>query len=47
VTTRAKRIWSPYYIQQSAHIPANLLALIEILLRTPRYEPGIILPEKD
>jgi len=46
----AERFWSPNYIQHSAHIPAGrdgLLALIKNLPPTLRYEPGIILAERD
>jgi predicted SnoaL-like aldol condensation-catalyzing enzyme len=46
----AERFWSPNYIQHSAHIPAGrdgLLALTKSLPSTVKYEPGVILAEKD
>jgi predicted SnoaL-like aldol condensation-catalyzing enzyme len=46
----AERFWSPNYIQHSAHIPAGrdgLLGLIKSLPQTLRYEPGVILAERD
>jgi hypothetical protein len=46
----AERFWSPNYIQHSAHIPAGrdgLLGLIKSLPPTLRYEPGVILAERD
>jgi predicted SnoaL-like aldol condensation-catalyzing enzyme len=46
----AERFWSPTYIQHSAHIPAGrdgLLALIKSLPPTLRYEPGVILAERN
>jgi predicted SnoaL-like aldol condensation-catalyzing enzyme len=46
----AERFWSPDYIQHSAHIPAGrdgLLGLIKSLPPTLRYEPGVILAERD
>jgi predicted SnoaL-like aldol condensation-catalyzing enzyme len=46
----AERFWSPNYIQHSAHIPAGrdgLLGLIKSLPSTVKYEPGVILAERD
>ncbi|HWZ60317.1 MAG TPA: nuclear transport factor 2 family protein [Gemmatimonadaceae bacterium] len=46
----AERFWSPTYIQHSAHIPDGrdgLLALIKSLPPTLRYEPGVVLAERD
>ena len=46
----AERFWSPNYIQHSAHIPAGrdgLFGLIKHLHSTARYEPGVILAERD
>jgi predicted SnoaL-like aldol condensation-catalyzing enzyme len=46
----AERFWSPTYIQHSAHISDGrdgLLALIRSLPPTLRYEPGVILAERD
>jgi len=46
----AERFWSPNYIQHSAHIPAGrdgLFGLIKSLPSTARYEPGVILAERD
>ena len=46
----AERFWAQNYIQHSAHIPAGkdgLLGLIKSLPPTLRYEPGVILAERD
>ena len=46
----AERFWSPNYIQHSAHISAGrdgLFGLIKSLPSTARYEPGVILAERD
>jgi predicted SnoaL-like aldol condensation-catalyzing enzyme len=46
----AKRFWSPNYIQHSAHIAPGregLFGLIKSLPSTARYEPGVILAERD
>ena len=46
----AARFWSPNYIQHSAHIPAGrdgLFGLIKSLPSTAKYEPGVILAERD
>lgn len=46
----AERFWSPRYIQHSAHIPPGregLFELVKSLPATLRYEPGIILAERD
>src|SRR6266851_1365521 len=46
----AERFWSQNYIQHSAHIPAGrdgLLGLIKSLPPTLKYEPGVILAERD
>jgi predicted SnoaL-like aldol condensation-catalyzing enzyme len=46
----AERYWSPHYIQHSAHIEPGregLLNLIKSMPPTLRYEPGLILAERD
>jgi predicted SnoaL-like aldol condensation-catalyzing enzyme len=46
----AERYWSPSYIQHSAHIPPGregLFNLIRGLPATLRYEPGVILADKE
>ena len=46
----AKRLWSPDYIQHSAHIPPGrdgLFNLVKSIPPTLRYEPGEILAEGD
>jgi hypothetical protein len=46
----AMRFWSPNYIQHSAHIQPGrdgLFNLIKIVPATLRYEPGVILADKD
>jgi predicted SnoaL-like aldol condensation-catalyzing enzyme len=46
----AARYWSPDYIQHSAHIApgrAGLFNLIRSLPASLRYEPGVILADKD
>ena len=46
----AERFWSPTYIQHSAHIPPGregLFALIRSIPPTLRYEPAVILAERD
>ena len=46
----AERFWSPNYIQHSAHIPAGrdgLFGLIKSLPSTAKYEPGVVLAERD
>jgi predicted SnoaL-like aldol condensation-catalyzing enzyme len=46
----AERYWSPNYIQHSAHIPPGregLFSLIKGVPSTLRYEPGVILANKD
>src|SRR5258708_29359505 len=46
----AERFWSPNYIQHSAHIPAardGLFGLIKSLPSTAKYEPGVILAQRD
>src|ERR1700731_1537811 len=46
----AERFWSPNYIQHSAHIEPGrdgLFNLIKSLPRTLKYEPGVILAERD
>ncbi len=46
----AERLWSPNYIQHSAHIPAGrggLLGLIRNLPPTLKYEPGVIVADGD
>ena len=46
----AERYWSPNYIQHSAHIEPGregLFNLIKSLPPTLKYEPGMILAEKD
>ena len=46
----AKQLWSPDYIQHSAHIPPGrdgLFNLVKSIPPTLRYEPGEILAEGD
>jgi predicted SnoaL-like aldol condensation-catalyzing enzyme len=46
----AERFWSPTYIQHSAHIPPGregLFALIRSVPSSLRYEPAVILAERD
>jgi predicted SnoaL-like aldol condensation-catalyzing enzyme len=46
----AERFWSPHYIQHSARIPAGrdgLFGLIKSLPSTAKYEPGVILAERN
>jgi predicted SnoaL-like aldol condensation-catalyzing enzyme len=46
----AERFWSANYIQHSAHIPPGregLFGLIRNVPATLRYEPGVILADKD
>ena len=47
---RAKRYWSPDYLQHSAHIPRGREGLFNLVKGLPtetRYEPGVILAEGD
>jgi len=46
----AERLWSPTYIQHSAHIPPGrngLFNLIKAIPPTLKYEPGLIMAEGD
>jgi predicted SnoaL-like aldol condensation-catalyzing enzyme len=46
----AERYWSPRYIQHSAHIAAGregLFNLIKSIPPTLKYEPGVIVAERD
>ena len=46
----AERFWSPNYIQHSAHIPPGREGLFDLIKSAPptlRYEPGVILADKD
>ena len=46
----AEKFWSPHYIQHSAHIAPGregLFNLIKSIPPTLKYEPGIIVAEKD
>ncbi len=46
----AERFWSPNYIQHSAHIAPGregLFNLVKGLPQTLRYEPGVIVAERD
>src|ERR1700676_3332297 len=46
----AEKFWSPHYIQHSAHIAAGregLFNLIKSIPPTLKYEPGVIVAEKD
>ena len=48
--TAAERYWSPHYIQHSAHIEPGregLFNLIKSIPPTLKYEPGVILAERD
>ena len=46
----AEKLWSPHYIQHSAHIEPGregLFNLIKSLPATLRYQPGLIVAEED
>jgi len=46
----AERYWSPHYIQHSAHIKPGRDGLFELVKGLPptlRYEPGVIVADKD
>ena len=46
----AARFWSPNYIQHSAHIAPGREGLFELIKNMPstfKYEPGVIVAEKD
>jgi len=46
----AERYWSSNYIQHSAHIPPGRDGLFNLIRSTPatlKYEPGVILADKD
>ncbi len=46
----AECFWSPHYVQHSAHIPPGregLFDLVRSLPRGLRYEPGLVVAEKD
>jgi predicted SnoaL-like aldol condensation-catalyzing enzyme len=46
----AARYWSPDYIQHSAHIPPGRDGLFNLVKNLPtslRYEPGVIVADKD
>ena len=46
----AERLWSPHYIQHSAHIAAGRQGLFELIRAAPptlRYESGLVLAEGD
>jgi predicted SnoaL-like aldol condensation-catalyzing enzyme len=46
----AERYWSPNYIQHSAHIPPGREGLFDLIRGVPatlRYEPGVILADKE
>ena len=46
----AERLWSPNYIQHSAHIPPGREGLFNLVRRVPttlRYEAGVILADED
>jgi predicted SnoaL-like aldol condensation-catalyzing enzyme len=46
----AERFWSANYLQHSAHIPPGREGLFGLIRSVPpslRYEPGVILAEKD
>src|SRR5258707_3790181 len=46
----AERYWSPNYIQHSAHIPPGREGLFNLIRGVPatlRYEPGVILADKE
>jgi predicted SnoaL-like aldol condensation-catalyzing enzyme len=47
---RAETLWSPQYIQHSAHIPPGregLFELVKSLPSTLKYEPGLIAADGD
>ena len=46
----AERFWSPNYIQHSAHIAPGREGLFELIKNMPstfKYEPGVIVADKD
>jgi predicted SnoaL-like aldol condensation-catalyzing enzyme len=46
----AERFWSPNYIQHSAHIAPGRESLFELIKNMPstfKYEPGVIVADKD
>ncbi|MEI9984469.1 MAG: nuclear transport factor 2 family protein [Aliidongia sp.] len=46
----AARFWSPHYIQHSAHIAPGRAGLFDLIRTAPtslRYEPGLILADRD
>ena len=46
----AEKFWSPHYIQHSAHIAPGREGLFNLIKSTPptlKYEPGVIVAEKD
>ena len=46
----AEKLWSPHYIQHSAHIEPGRDGLFNLIKRLPptlKYEPGTIVAEKD
>src|ERR1700723_767286 len=46
----AERVWSPHYIQHSAHIAPGRQGLFDLIKSIPptlKYEPGTIVPEGD
>jgi len=48
--TAAERFWTPSYIQHSAHIEPGRHGLFSLIKAAPpslRYEPGVVLAERD
>ena len=46
----AGKLWSPHYIQHSAHIAPGREGLFNLIKSSPptlKYEPGMIVAEKD
>jgi predicted SnoaL-like aldol condensation-catalyzing enzyme len=46
----AEKLWSPHYIQHSAHIAPGREGLFNLIKSSPptlKYEPGMIVAEKD
>jgi predicted SnoaL-like aldol condensation-catalyzing enzyme len=46
----AERLWSPHYIQHSAHIEPGRVGLFNLVKSSPptlKYEPGIIVADGD
>jgi predicted SnoaL-like aldol condensation-catalyzing enzyme len=48
--TAAEQLWSPHYIQHSAHIPPGREGLFELIMslpQTPHYELGLVFAKRE